>query len=232
MLRNNVNIEMLSLVAQHLGSLREDVVFLGGCTTGLLLTDNAAPDVRPTTDVDLIVEVSLKHDYHHIEARMRDLGFQPDVGSGIPCRWVIDGLIVDLMPTNEAILGFSNRWYSSAIKHVVSETLPNRLEIRRVAAPYFIATKISAFFGRGNGDFVASHDFEDIITVIDGRLELYEEVAKETNELKSFIGNTFTTWLDNKSFLEAIPGHLPPDSIQQKRLPILIQRIRNLAQVF
>ena len=232
MLRNNVNIEMLSLVAQHLGSLREDVVFLGGCTTGLLLTDNAAPDVRPTTDVDLIVEVSLKHDYHHIEARMRDLGFQPDVGSGIPCRWVIDGLIVDLMPTNEAILGFSNPWYSSAIQHAVSEILPNHLEIRHVAAPYFIATKISAFFGRGNGDFIASHDFEDIITVIDGRLELYGEVAQESNELKKFIGNTFTTWLDNKSFLEAIPGHLPPDSILQKRLPILIQRIRNMAQVF
>lgn len=227
--RADVNLEMLRLVAERLGALREKVVFLGGCTTGLLLTDNAAPDVRPTKDVDLIVEVSLTHDYHSIEASMRDLGFRPDVESGIRCRWAIDGLLVDLMPTDEAILGFSNRWYPDAIKHAVSETLSSSLEIRRVTAPYFIATKIEAFFGRGENDFVASHDFEDIVTVIDGRSELLEEIAHESEELQHFIHTTFQQWLKDRDFQSALPGHLPPDTVLQDRLPILLARIRNLA---
>ena len=229
MRRADTNLEMLNLVAERLGSLREEVVFLGGCTTGFLLTDSAAPDVRPTTDVDLIVEVSLTHDYHDVEARMRTLGFQPDVESGIRCRWVVDGLLVDLMPTDEAILGFSNRWYPDAIEHAVSETLPNGLEIRRVTAPYFTATKIVAFFGRGKNDFVASHDFEDIVTVIDGRFELLEEIAQESEELRHFINITFQQWLEDGDFRAALPGHLPPDAVLQDRLPILMERIRKLA---
>ena len=139
--RLDANMEMLCFVAEKLGPLRKEVVFLGGCTTGLLLTDSTIPDVRPTTDVDVIVEASITHDYHDIEARMRELGFQPDVESGIRCRWNIEGFIVDLMPTNESILGFSNQWYPEAMAYAVSETLPNGVEIRRVTAPYFVAQK-------------------------------------------------------------------------------------------
>ena len=227
--RADTNLEMLARVAERLGPLREEVVFLGGCTTGLLLTDSAAPDVRPTTDVDLIVEAGLTHDYHDVEASMRALGFQPDVESGIRCRWLVDGLLVDLMPTDETILGFSNRWYPDAIEHAVTETLSNSLEIRRVTAPYFIATKIEAFVGRGENDFVASHDFEDIVTVIDGRLELLEEVGRESEELRHFISFIFRQWLEDRDFQAAIPGHLPPDTVLQDRLPILMNRIRQLA---
>lgn len=53
----NENIERLCLVASRLGPLREQVVFLGGATTALLVTDPAAPAPRPTKDVDVIIEV-------------------------------------------------------------------------------------------------------------------------------------------------------------------------------
>ncbi len=228
--RFDANMEMLCHVAERLATLRKEVVFLGGCTTGLLLTDNAIPDVRPTTDVDLIVEASITHDYHDIEARMRDLGFQPDVESGIRCRWIIDGITVDLMPTNESILGFSNRWYPEAISHAVSEILPNGIEIRRVTAPYFIATKIEAFNGRGNHDFIISHDFEDIITVIDGRSKLLDEIALSNVNLQHFIATMFKQWLDDQDFIAALPGHLPHDTIQRERLSILTKRIQKLAE--
>ena len=105
----DINLEMLNIVALRLDTLRNDVVFLGGCTTGLLISDLASPDVRPTTDVDLIVEAAVSHDYHAIESQMRKLGFKPDLESGIRCRWKVENIIVDLMPTNKSILGFSNR---------------------------------------------------------------------------------------------------------------------------
>ncbi len=48
----------LRYVAEHLGSLRDEVVFLGGMVTGLLVTDPGAPVARSTDDIDLIVEVA------------------------------------------------------------------------------------------------------------------------------------------------------------------------------
>lgn len=45
----------------------------------------------------------------------------------------------------------------------------------KAAAPYFCATKLEAFGGRGKNDYLASHDLEDLITVVDGRPELLED---------------------------------------------------------
>lgn len=227
--RGDANLAMLALVADRLGPLRDEVVFLGGCTTGLLISDMAAHDVRATRDVDLIVEVVSIHAYHELEGRMRALGFQPDVESGIRCRWRIDGMIVDLMPTDEAILGFSNAWYGDAIRHAVTDRLPNGQQIRRVTAPYFLATKIEAFLGRGEGDFMASHDLEDIVAVIDGRPELVDEVARADAALRRYLARQFRQWLHDRDFIDALSGHLPPDAVSQERLPLLMERIRTLA---
>lgn len=230
-LNRDANLEMLSIVADRLGTLREQMVFLGGCTTGLLITDTAAADVRATMDVDLIVEVGVSHDYHAIESEMRKRGFKPDSASGIRCRWLSGDLIVDLMPTDEAILGFSNRWYGDAMVHAIEITLPDGVSIRHVTAPYFVATKIEAFIGRGNGDFLASHDFEDIVTVIDGREELHAEVMSSEDTLRSFIGRTFKQWTEHRDLFVALAGHLPPDSESQKRYDLLEHRIRALASI-
>lgn len=62
-MRNDPNIAMLELAARGLGPLTDDVVFLGGCATGLLITDPAVPPTRETKDVDVIVEISTRQDY-------------------------------------------------------------------------------------------------------------------------------------------------------------------------
>jgi len=227
----DVNLAMLSVVASRLDKLKEQVVFLGGCTTGLFITDASSADVRATMDVDLIVEVGISHDFHAIESEMRKLGFKPDVVSGVRCRWVVEDIVVDLMPTDAAILGFSNRWYPDAIVHAVDEILPDGQRIRCVTAPYFIATKIEAFHGRGKGDFMAAHDFEDIVTVIDGREELYAEIMNSELPLRQFIGETFRLWTENHDFFIAVTGHLPPDSESQKRFSLLKRRMLALATI-
>src|SRR2546430_12717957 len=70
------------------------------------------------------------------------------------------------MPTEEGILGFSNRWYREAIGAAREIALRDDLSIRLVTAPYFIATKYEAFIGRGRGDYLASHDFEDLMAAV------------------------------------------------------------------
>lgn len=104
------NIDMLELMAAKLGDLTEQLVFVGGSTTGLFITDALLPPVRATRDVDVITEASSRQDYHQLEETLRALGFSPDMRPEAPiCRWKIGDLILDLMPTDENILGFANR---------------------------------------------------------------------------------------------------------------------------
>ncbi len=225
------NLAMIRHVAQHLGNLRDRVVFLGGAATALLITDQATPDVRITTDVDLIVEVASRVDYYHLADSLRNLNFTEDTEEDAPlCRWRIDGIAVDVMPTTAEILGFSNQWYSQALRCASTVKIAEELVIRVVTGPYFLATKIEAFYSRGKGDFLASHDMEDIVTLIDGRPELGNEVNSVDGDVKIFLAHTFEEFLQSRDFLEALPGHLLPDTSSQQRIPLLLQRLRNIAQ--
>lgn len=107
----------LRTVAEQLGALRRDVVFLGGATLELFITDPAAGAPRPTRDVDVIIELVSYAEYVQLQERLRELGFQEDSSPGAPlCRWETRGIKVDVMPTREDILGFTNRWYDAAMR--------------------------------------------------------------------------------------------------------------------
>jgi hypothetical protein len=130
--------EMVIIVARKLGSLRDEVAFLGGATTSFLITDPAYPQVRPTLDVDVIVEIASRIEYYRLEERLRSLGFIQAMGEDEPaCRWLVEGVKIDVMPTEESILGFSNRWYSDALKYAETRNITDDLDIRLVTAPYF-----------------------------------------------------------------------------------------------
>ena len=104
------NLELLAFALQRLGSLSEEMVFLGGCATGLLVDDPGAPPIRATRDVDAIVEVVNLLDFHRFSDRLRGLGFVEDQDPNAPiCRWKQGELLLDVMPTDTEILGFGNR---------------------------------------------------------------------------------------------------------------------------
>jgi len=92
----------------------------------------------------------------------------------------MDGVLLDMMPSEPGILGFHNRWYPKVVQAARTVPLPNRRVIRLITAPLFLATKFEAFRGRGGNDYLASHDLEDLITVIDGRRELIDEWCPTT----------------------------------------------------
>jgi hypothetical protein len=101
--------------------------------------------------------------------------------------------------------------------------------IRLVTAPYFLATKIEAFDGRGGDDYLASHDLEDIIALVDGRPGIEGEVEQSDPGVRSFLAESASRFLDDALFIEAIPGHLPPDPAGQGRVPIVLQRLRHIS---
>ena len=74
-------------VARRLGPLLPRFVFVGGCATGLLITDPASAPVRVTKDVDVIAELASYGEYSTLGERLRGLGFREDDSEGAPvCR--------------------------------------------------------------------------------------------------------------------------------------------------
>ncbi len=152
----NPNIELLTSIANAMGELREQVVFVGGCATGLLITQPNVADARATEDVDAIVEVA-----------------------------------------------------------------------SLVSAPYFMATKLEAFKDRGNNDVYLSHDLEDIISVVDGREELLQELTAAPPEVRSFVAHTFQGILKHPDFTNVLPGIVS----QSARTGLVLQRFTKIAEL-
>jgi hypothetical protein len=166
------NLAMLETATETLGELCDSLVFIGGCATGLLLTASRAHSIRATKDIDVVTKVTTIRGYHTVEKNLAQRGFQHDTSPDAPiCRWIGAGVTLDVMPSEPGLLSFHNRWYPLAVNSSEKEKLPSGRSINLIAGPVFVATKLEAFKGRGKGDFLASHDIEDIVTVV-GRSRL------------------------------------------------------------
>jgi len=206
---DDINLMQLEAVASALGELLPQVTFVGGCTTVLLVDESAHFGVRKTDDVDLILDVATLAQYQEFSVLLRDHGFREDQDGPI-CRWITETEIgpvkIDVMPTDEKILGFSNRWYDKAISEASTFSLPSGQIIKLISPAYFVATKFEAFMGRGHGDFF-SHDLEDIVFVMENRERLIFELMDSANELKQYLSEKAIMLL-NDNFLNVLPGLL------------------------
>ena len=135
------------------------------------------------------------------------------------------------MPLDEKVLGFTNRWYKPAIEAAEEREILPGMTIKVISSPYFCATKLEAFDGRGAGDYLASHDLEDIITVIDGRAEIVEEISRAPEDVRDYISGKIRGLLNTRQFLDALPGYLLPDEASQGRLRILMERLTQIAEM-
>lgn len=208
-MRNSISIRMLEVVANGLRALVRDVVFVGGAVVGLYIDDSAAPETRPTEDIDCVIEITSRKAFNDLEKKLRELGFTHDTGQGVPiCRWKYRDMSVDIMPTDPEILGFSNRWYSDGIHGAVTFSLPSGMTVRILTAPYFIASKLDAYRSRAGNDLRFSEDLEDIARVLDGRSAIEGELASAPPEVRRFIGEQFSGLLAMSGFEEAMHGFI------------------------
>jgi len=76
-----------------------------------------------------------------------------------------------------------------------------------------------------------SHDIEDLIAVFDGRAELVDDVKSAEEDLITELAKRFSELLLDSSFLEAVPGHMPADSISQQRVSAVFDAMRIIAKL-
>lgn len=227
MRRDDPNLPYLRVIAEALGDLREQVVFVGGAIAGLLVTDPLAEGVRATRDVDAVVEAGLAR-FHRIEEQVAARGFARDVDSGVICRWVHGetGVLFDLMSIYPDVLGSSNRWFRYAVDTAIPMELEQGLSIRLASAVAFVATKLEAFADRGAGDILGSHDLEDVLNIVNGRQELAGELAAAPPVLREAVATAFAGLLAHPDFANALPGLIA----EPERSGIVEGRLKGMSQ--
>lgn len=224
-----ITLESVGAVAKRLIEAGvEGGVFVGGAVVGLYLTDPLAPVTRHTDDVDVVVPAATRAAYNRLEERLRAAG-HTQVMEGPTCRWLVAGIPVDLMPPHESVLGFANRWYPALLQNPLSIELPTGTSIRVPSAPHMLATKIEAFLDRGKGDYLGSADIEDIVSIVDGREELLEEVSAADTEVKGYLVAQVRRLLSDQDFVYSVHGHMLPDEASQARVGIVLERLRRIA---
>jgi predicted nucleotidyltransferase len=202
-----------------LEELADKVIFIGGATVSLY-AQRPVTEIRPTDDIDILVELLGYKDYASLEEKLRVKGFENDMESGMICRYKLRGIVVDIMPVSDKILGFANRWYPAAAANATQITLDETLTINIFQPVYLLATKLEAFKSRGKNDGRLSSDFEDIIFLLNNRSSIWEEMSATTGELNAYLVLECRQLLVNPYLDEWISVHL--DYAEQKRVRYIV----------
>jgi len=218
------NTQQVRRAAIALGDLLNEVVFVGGLMIPFFISDRGLHRMRPTVDVDVVVECRTRHAYHQFAQRLQVRGFRPDQSPGAPvCRYRMkDGLVLDAMPLDGDILGFTNRWYPLVMDTAVAVDLFSGTTIRAAHPVALLATKWEAFHGRGSDDPFGSHDLEDLLMLIAGRTELALELPLFTPDVRAFIADSASMLRGAPWFDDALEGTFP----DAQRLPAILEGVR------
>lgn len=223
------NLERLERAAELLGPLMDQLLLVGGCATGLLITDPGSAPIRATFDVDFVLEAIRYQEYASFEKQLTDRQFRPGHEEDDPiCRFRREDLVLDVMASGN-VHGFHNPWYPRAFEARLESRLPSGKRIQHVDGPHFVATKLVAFLDRGAEDPVTSHDAEDIVLVVDGRDSLLDEVAEAPDDLQEFIARGIAKLTGDSLFMDALEGFFERP-IAFERAGIVGERLRMLAR--
>ena len=205
---HHVNRVRIKAVHNALAALHETIVFVGGATVSLYADKPEQTDVRPTNDIDVLIEIGSYGAYAAIQEQLATIGFYVDPEAKVTCRYIYDGLTVDIMPTDESVLGFSNRWYKEGFSNLETYQVDERTTVNIFSPAYFIASKLEAYKGRGNNDGRTSQDFEDIVFVLDNRKAIWQELNESTPVLKRYLQEEWRYLLSNTNIEEWLSVHL------------------------
>lgn len=216
----------IASVAGDVEPLLDEFVFAGGVVTSLLVTDPTAVPVPVTDDVDVVVEVTTRVEYERINERLRELGLSHDMSEDAPiCRWITptDGLRLDVMPSEERVLGFTNPWFDFVLGTARRWELDGGPTVRLVSPVGQLAMKLAAYRDRGADDPLASRDLEDVVVLVAGRSEIVEEVTDAPPEVRSWVTDVIGSLLNIDEMDYVLDGTLPDAS----RVPGFVEEVRD-----
>ncbi|UBM57462.1 nucleotidyl transferase AbiEii/AbiGii toxin family protein [Marinilongibacter aquaticus] len=213
MVNSYKNIVRLKVIGRALSELSHKIVFVGGAVVELYTDDPARGEVRPTDDIDVLIEMINRSNHALLEEKLRAIGFKNDMDSGVICRYKYHDIVVDVMPEDGKILGFTNSWYSEGLKNTSPILLDDDVEILIFNLEYFLASKFEALNSFRHGkDFRFNSDFEDIIYVFDNRLNIIEELQTKENPAIDYLRKEVRSLLERPNIEEEIISNIEPSN--------------------
>ena len=221
--------QIIDGVASDLDWLKPEPVFVGGATIGLFLDAFGRSQVRPTDDVDCIVpEVVTRTNWWKLKEQLRNRRWVPDP-TGPTCRYRSpQDTIVDLMPQDPEVLGFSSSWYPLVVEHAERRPLSTGRSILVPTPALLLACKLEAYESRGIADPYGSKDLEDIAALLDGCRELESSVAASTEDVRSWVAAACTRLRESTASWTALGAQLPRSgdpTAQEHRIEGLLDRL-------
>lgn len=225
-----INRGVIKKIALALGELNEQVIYVGGATVGLYIDDAAAEDVRPTKDVDISLSIASIAELEQIREELIRKSFKQTAEDNVICRFRYDDVKVDVMNTKAIGWAPANPWFAQG--YAMKETIVVEGQtIQILPLPYFLATKFAAYNDRGKNEPRTSHDFEDIVYVLDNRMDIVEQLINAPEDVKLFLKSELERIFSDSTKKEAISGNLFYETRDErfnmimKKLKAIVNRI-------
>ena len=226
MLKNQaINLKVVEKVALALGELNDEVIYVGGAVISLYVTDEGAEFPRPTKDIDISVQVSSYAQMDQLREKLANKKIYPAPDEKIMYRYSYEDILIDFIPYEETPLGPTNRWLKPGFEKAYPEKV-GITEIKILPVSLFLATKWEAFNSRG-GDPRTSHDFEDIIYVIDNNRSVVDDVSKAEKDVRGFLKLMSKEIRSHPSVNEIIECHINPFTANERR-KLIIGKLRQI----
>lgn len=227
MLKNTLlNINVIKTVSKGLGELNQRVVYVGGAVVSLYINDPSADDVRPTKDIDISLEIASLAELEEIRQELRNKGFNQTADDDVICRFRYKDIKVDVMSTREIGWAPANIWFEEGFKLKEPIQVEGQ-KINILPLPYYLASKFTAYHNRGEKDPRTSHDFEDIIYILDNQTELVDILNNAQGKVLEFLKEEFKAIVASSQLREAVLCNLFPTT-QTKRMELIIEKLNTI----
>lgn len=221
-----INLAVVESVALALEELKNEVMFVGGAVVSVYVTDEGAEQPRPTKDIDISVQVSSYQQMENLREKLASKGIYPSPESTVMYRYKYEDIQIDFIPWDTTPLGPTNSWLKPGFDHAESVTI-GKIEIKVLTVPYYLATKWEAYKSRGS-DPRTSHDFEDIIYVLDNNLNVVDSITYANEDVVSELCQMANEILSMASMEECIECHINPYTAEQRR-KIMVEKLKLIA---
>lgn len=203
---SQLNLDVVAQVATALGDLNDQVVYIGGAIISIYATEPGADLPRVTEDIDVCVQVSTFAQMEELREQLASKNIYPDPQGAHMYRYNYKGIAIDFIPFEETAFGPTNSWLKPGFEKAYKTTVGD-VEIAVLPVSLFLATKWEAFNSRGS-DPRYSHDFEDIIYVLDNNIEVVKDTSDGTASLKGTLKKMSSFILEHPNSNEIIECHI------------------------
>lgn len=224
-----INREATKKIALALGELNEYVVYVGGAVVSLYIDDPSAEDVRPTKDIDISLEIATLGELEALRKKLIQKGFFQSHEDDVVCRFHYSDIKVDVMATKTIGWAPGNPWFQAGFDKSQNINLDG-IEIKVLPFPYFLASKLSAFYDRGGKDPRTSHDFEDIVYILNHTSNTDDLIFGSDKKVQLYLKEAFLKILDDTILQEAVIGNLYYEN-QMARFDKIIDKLKEITNV-